>query len=515
MIEWTFTLILCFAESRSAADTPTARQPNIVFVMTDDHASAAVSAYGSHLNQTPHIDALADQGTLFENAFCTNGICAPSRAVFLTGTHSHINGVEDNGDIFDGSQATFPSLLQDAGYQTALFGKWHLKTDPTGFDHWEVLPGQGHYYAPEFVTADGKHNVSGYCTDITTDKAIDWLAGREDKDRPFLLMVQHKAPHRSWMPGPDHLNLYEDVKIAEPATLFDDYATRSDAARNQEMSIANHMWMNYDLKVPPIDKEGVLDGPDRWADGLLERMTTSERSNWNAAFEPRNQSFREEGLEGQDLVRWKYQRYIKNYLRCIASVDDNVGRLNEALEAAGLSGNTIFIYVSDQGFYLGEHGWYDKRFMYEPSLRLPMIIRWPGQAIAGQRRQELVQNLDMAQTLLDAAGVAAPDRMQGQSMLPLIRGDSVDPWRSSIYYEYSEQGIHNVEPHYGVRTSRYKLIYFPGLDAWELYDLKVDPNEIDNRIDDQKYADIAANLRSELTRLRHHYQVEESKGQDQ
>ncbi len=475
--------------------------------MTDDHASAAVSAYHSKINQTPRLDQLAEQGTLFENAFCTNGICAPSRAVFLTGTHSHINGVEDNGDVFDGSQATFPSLLQQAGYQTALFGKWHLKTDPTGFDHWEVLPGQGHYYSPEFVTKEGKHVVRGYCTDVTTDKALNWLTEQRDQSRPFLLMVQHKAPHRSWMPGTDHLMLYEDVQIPEPETLFDDYSTRSDAARNQEMSIANDMWMSYDLKVPPTDPEASLDGPDRWANGLLERMTPKERVQWEAAFNPRNDEFIKKNLHGKDLVRWKYQRYIKNYLRCIASVDDNVGRLLDSIDAAGLSDNTVVVYVSDQGFYLGEHGWYDKRFMYEPSLRLPMIIRWPGQAVAGQRRQELVQNLDMAQTLLDAAGVASPSRMQGRSLTPLLRGEAPEDWRSSIYYEYSEKGIHNVEPHYGVRTDQYKLIYFPELDAWELYDLHKDPNEVHNRANDEAYAAIQKNLREELQRLRVHYQV--------
>jgi len=481
------------------------QRPNILFIYSDDHATAAVSSYGSVINRTPNIDRLAREGVLFENAFCTNGICAPSRAVVLTGLHSHLNGVLDNGGRFDGAQTTFPKLLQAAGYQTALIGKWHLKSDPTGFDHWEILPGQGHYYNPDMRDANGKARRDGYVTDVVTDLTLEWLENR-DPNQPFLLMSQHKAPHRPWFAGPDHLDLYDGETIPEPATLFDDYATRCDAARNQEMSIAKHMYTYYDLKVPPTDPDAELAGADRWTDGLYERMSDEQRAAWHAAYDPRNEEFIAANLAGDELVCWKYQRYIKEYLRCIASVDDNIGRILDYLDESGLAENTIVIYSSDQGFYLGEHGWYDKRFMYEPSLRLPLVMRWPGVAQAGSRPTQLVQNLDIAPTLLSAAGVPVPAEMQGHDLRPIIAGDA-DDWRESIYYEYYERGIHAVEPHYGVRTDRYKLIHFPGLSAWELFDLQVDPDELNNIYDEPGVRAVQDQLTSELERLRTHYRV--------
>jgi len=482
-------------------------RPNIVFIFSDDHSTAAISAYGSEINNTPNLDRLAAEGMLFENTFCTNGICAPSRAVILTGKHSHLNSVPTNAERFDGSQTTFPKLLQTADYQTALVGKWHLKSDPTGFDFWRVLPGQGEYYSPDFLTPEGRKRYEGYCTDLTTDFGLEWLEER-DEDKPFCLMLQHKAPHRSWMPGPDHLDLYDGEWIPEPDTLFDSYSTRSRAAYEQEMTIDRHMYLHYDLQVPPTEAEGQdLKGPDRAYSRLLDRMTPEQRAAWDAAFEPRNAAFREAKLEGEDLVRWKYQRYIKNYLRCIQSVDDNVGRVMDYLEAEGLAENTIVIYSSDQGFYLGEHGWYDKRFMYEPSLRMPFIVRWPGVTEPGSRDEHLVQNLDFAETFLDIAGVEAPEDMQGASLVPFLRGEEPEDWRESIYYEYFEVGIHAVEPHYGVRTDRHKLMHFHRIDAWELYDLETDPNEVHNLYGKLGHEALTLSLKTELARLREHYQV--------
>ena len=500
------TLLLLAAPEPVVDSKPTS--PNILFIYTDDHSAAAVSCYGSGLNRTPNIDRIAAEGMRFDNAFCTNGICAPCRAVVLTGTHSHVNGLMDNGDVFDGGQATFPKLLRDAGYQTALIGKWHLKTDPTGFDHWAVLPGQGDYYNPDFITPDGKVRDAGYVTDLVTDRSIAWLEDEWDRSQPFLMMTQHKAPHRSWMPGPDHLDLYADVDMPEPSTLFDDYATRGSSARNQEMEIDRHMYLHYDLKIEPTDEElANLQGPDRWINGMRERLSPEQLAAWDAAFRPRNDAFRAAKLTGDDLVRWKYQRYIKNYLRCIASVDDNIGRLLDWLDTQGLAEDTIVVYTSDQGFFLGEHGWYDKRFMYEPSLRVPLVVRWPGRIESGSSNDALVQNLDFAQTFLAAAGVSAPDRMQGESMLPLLDGERDDDWRDSIYYEYFEQGIHNVQPHYGVRTDRWKLIHFPSGDEWELYDLQQDPDEISNLASDPSQEKRIASLRTELERLRSYYGV--------
>ncbi len=488
------------------------QRPNILFIYTDDHSAAAVGAYGSVINTTPQIDRLAAEGMVFENAFCTNGICAPARAVVLTGKHSHKNGVVDNGAVFDGDQTTFPKLLQGAGYETALIGKWHLKSDPTGFDHWEILPGQGHYYSPDFESAAGSRRIEGYVTEITTDLALDWLDERAGDERPFLLMVQHKAPHRTWMPGPAQHDLYQGQAIPEPATLFDDYAGRGGAAQLQEMSIARHLYDLYDLKLigEPSESQS-LEGPDRWAADLLQRMTAEQRQAWDRAYIPIDEAFDREPPTGDALVRWKYQRYIKDYLRCVASVDDNVGRLLDHLDDQGLAENTIVVYSSDQGFFLGEHGWYDKRFMYEPALRLPLIVRWPAVIAPGSREEHLVQNLDLAQTFLDAAGVAAPPSMQGASLVPLLAGETAADWRKSIYYEYHEVGIHNVEPHYGVRTANHKLIRYPrlsaGLGEWELFDLARDPHELSSVHDDPAYAELRAELETELARLRELYGV--------
>ncbi|MHC5211786.1 MAG: sulfatase family protein [Planctomycetota bacterium] len=487
-------------ETAPLGESASGSRPNIVFIYTDDHSAEALGCYGSEIARTPNLDRLASQGLVFENAFATNAICAPARAVVLTGRHSHMNGVRDNGDRFDGTQETFPKLLQAAGYETALFGKWHLKTDPTGFDHWEILPGQGHYYSPDLRTAEGTRRREGYCTDVVTDLALDWLEERDGR-APFLLMLQHKAPHRTWIPGPDHLDAFEGETIPEPATLFDDWEGRSRAAAAQEMTIAEHMDLHYDLKLPRAEGEPEPQG--------LSRMTAEQRAAWERAFAPRNDAFFADRPSGDALVRWKYQRYLKNYLRCIRSVDDNVGRVLHRLEQAGLAENTIVVYTSDQGFFLGEHGWYDKRFMYEPALRFPLIVRWPGVVAPGTREARLVQNLDFAPTFLEAAGLPTPAGMQGASLGPMLAGEPPTDWRRSIYYQYYETGIHAVEPHHGVRTERYKLIRFEGLDAWELYDLRSDPAEVYNLWGEPAYASIGRELEVELERLRREYEVPE------
>jgi arylsulfatase A-like enzyme len=487
-------------------------RPNILWIYSDDHADHAVSAYGGRLADvapTPNIDRIANDGILFRNSFVTNSICGPCRAVIQTGKHSHINGFRTNGDKFDGSQQTFPKLLRQGGYQTAVIGKWHLGTDPQGYDFWQVLPGQGHYYNPDFLTAGGTMQVHGYVTDLITDRALEWLESDRDPEKPFMLMVQHKAPHREWEPGPDHLNTFDDVTIPEPDNLFDDYEGRGTAAHAQDMSIAKTMRMEADLKVWPEKGEPVSKALEQVMNRTLGRMDDEQRANWDAAYNPKNREFRKANLEGDDLVRWKYQRYMKDYLRCIRSVDDNVGRLLDYLEKTGLDENTVVFYSSDQSFYLGDHGWFDKRFIYEESLRTPLVARWPGVTRPGSETPALVQNLDCAETFLDLAGVPIPPDMQGASLTPIMKGKTPADWRTSIYYQYyeGEDRVHKVYKHYGLRTDRYKLVYFYTLDEWEFYDLKTDPKEMKSRYDDPKYAKKIDELKIELKRLRKLYQI--------
>ena len=483
-------------------------RPNIVFVFADDHAFQAIGAYGSVINETPNIDRLADGGMRFDRAVVTNSICAPSRAVIQTGLYSHLNGVRDNSDVFDGTQVTFPKLLREAGYQTAMIGKWHLKSSPAGFDHWEVLPGQGAYYNPDFLYPDADTTATrrreGYVTDVVTDLALEWLAEGRDADQPFMLMLQHKAPHRSWMPGPDHLTKYDGEAIPEPETLFDDYSGRASPASNQEMTIARHMFDVYDLK---LEAQPGSDLPE-WQATAFERMTEEQKAEWDAAYGPRNEAFRAAGLGGDDLTRWKYQRYIKDYLRTIASIDDNLGRVLDWLDESGLADNTVVVYSSDQGFYLGEHGWYDKRWMYEESFRTPLIVRWPSVTAPGAASAAIVSNLDFAPTFLDVAGVQVPSHMQGRSLGPLLAGDPPEDWRTSFYYHYYEaEGPHAVAEHYGVATDRYKLIRYPATDEWELFDLETDPGEMRSVADDPDYAQVRADLEAELERLREELEV--------
>jgi len=468
--------------------TKTAKRPNILFIMCDDHASHAMSCYGSKINKTPNLDRIAKEGMRFTNSFCTNSICAPCRAVILTGKYSHLNGVTDNALKFNGAQQTFPKLLQQAGYETAIVGKWHLKTDPTGFDYWNILPGQGVYYNPQMIEMGQRKNYTGYVTDIITDHALSWLKNR-NTEKPFCLMYHHKAPHREWEPGPKYLTMYDDVTIPEPDNLFDDYANRGRAAKEQDMSIEKTM----------NDKDLKLVAP--------KNLTPEQKKLWDAAYEPKNEAFRKANLQGKDLVRWKYQRYIKDYLRCVASVDENVGRVLDYLEQSGLAKDTVVFYNSDQGFYLGDHGWFDKRFMYEESLRMPLLVRYPREIKAGSVNNDIVLNLDFAETFLDYAGIAAPADMQGESIRKVLQGKTPKSWRTSMYYHYYEYpAVHSVKRHYGVRTKRYKLIHFYNdIDEWELYDLEKDPKEMKNVLGDPAYANVVTELKTELERLREQY----------
>ena len=497
-----FVTVVSTPAAMAAAD-----RPNIVFIFTDDHACQSIGAYGSKINKTPNIDRIGREGAVFLNSFCANSICGPSRACVLTGKHSHKNGFYSNGrGPFDGAQFTFPQAMQKAGYQTALIGKWHLNSNPTGFDHWDILPGQGSYYNPVLIGQDGQRRIEGYCTTITTDLALDWLKQR-DNEKPFLLMCQHKAPHRTWAPDLKHLNNYADETIPEPATLFDTWKNRSNTLADNAMSIDRHFYYQYDLKVHQ-SVPFATQREQQLKDGEYSRMTPAQKRVWDAAFQYRNDEFLKNPPQGKDLVRWKYQRYIKNYLRCIDSVDENVGRVLDFLDEAGLTENTIVIYSSDQGFYLGEHGWYDKRWMFEESLKMPFLIRWPGHITPGTRCDRLIQNIDYAPTFLSVAGIPIPADIQGRSLIPLFETPSTNDWRRSIYYHYYEHGgEHQVPRHEGVRNQRYKLINFYSNDGVNLFDLVNDPQELQDVSRDPSYAEILRDMQTELTRLRGHYDL--------
>jgi arylsulfatase A-like enzyme len=464
------------------------KRPNIVFIFADDHGYQAVSAYGSKVNRTPNIDRLAREGMRFDRCLVPNSICGPSRATVLTGTYSHRNGFYNNTNSrFDGSQTTFPKLLHAAGYQTAFVGKWHLVSDPTGFDHWEILPGQGRYYNPPMIRNGRRVTHDGYVTDVITDRTLDWLKNQRDPNRPFLVMCHHKAPHREWEPGLNHLADYDNAAFPEPDTLFDDYAGRGRAEKTQDMTIDRTLTPR-DLKLTPP--------PD---------LTLEQRRAWDAYYEPRNTAFRKANLQGKDLVRWKYRRYLHDYLACVASVDESVGRVLDYLKEAGLERDTLVVYSSDQGFYLGEHGWFDKRWIFEESLRTPLLVRWPGVARPGGVNRDMVSNLDFAETFLEAAGLPVPADMQGRSLVPLLEGRTPSDWRKSFYYHYYEHpGPHNVHRHYGVVTDRYKLVHFyqPEMNYWELFDLRADPHELRSVYGRQEYAEAQKQLEAELARLR-------------
>jgi len=464
------------------------KRPNIVFLFSDDHAYQAIGAYGDarRLVETPNIDRLGRQGVRFDRCVVPNSICGPSRATILTGKYSHLNGFYNNTNSrFDGSQPTFPKMLRASGYQTALIGKWHLGSEPTGFDEWQILPGQGVYYNPPMIHNGKRVQHQGYVTDLITDFGLDWLKGR-DRSKPFLLMLQHKAPHREWEPASRHLGHDGDRRYPEPETLFDDYAGRGKAERDQDMTIAATMTPR-DLKLTPPPG-----------------LTLDQRRAWDAYYEPRNAAFRAANPQGKDLVRWKYQRYMHDYLGCVKAVDESVGRVLKFLDDEGLADDTIVVYSADQGFYLGEHGWFDKRWIFEESLRAPLLVRWTGVGKPGTSSRRLVSNLDFAETFLEAAGLSIPPEMQGRSLVPLLKGQDPPDWRTSFYYDYYEYPVpHRVRPHHGVVTDRFKLVHFegPDLDEWELFDLQADPREMRNAIADPAHAGVVEELKREMARL--------------
>jgi arylsulfatase A-like enzyme len=467
--------------------------------MSDDHAYQAISAYGGPLKDlapTPNIDRIASEGMRFDRCLVTNSISGPCRAVVLTGKYSHLNGFLSNeAKEFDGSQQTFPKLLQAAGYNTAMIGKWHLGSDPTGFNHWEILPGQGHYYNPDFITKDGRKRNEGYVTELITEKCLGWLRGAKEQKEPFMLMMHHKAPHREWQPGPNELTLYSGVTFPEPATLFDDYSGRGSAARDQDMTISKTMRLIEDLKLYPDTMKTKNVG--------LNRMNPDQEAAWDEVYDPIIKQFYGSKLSGDDLVRFKYQRYMQDYLASIAAVDKSVGEVLDFLKENGLDKNTIVIYASDQGFYLGEHGWFDKRFMFEESYRTPLLVQWPGVTQPGSINRDIVSNLDFAETILDIAGVEVPADMQGASMVPLLKGNTPADWRQEHYYHYYEYpAVHSVKRHYGISTGQFKLIHFYyDVDEWELYDFRNDPMEMINRYNDPAFESVKADLHKRLTEI--------------
>jgi arylsulfatase A-like enzyme len=469
--------------------------------MSDDHAYQAISAYGTGLNLTPNIDRLADEGAIFTRATVTNSICAPSRAVMLTGKHSFVNGKVDNIQPFNWDQDNFPKLMQANGYQTAMIGKIHLDGLPQGFDYSMVLPGQGHYYNPDFLVNGERQRFHGYVTEITTEYTLKWLKEQRDQDKPFLLLYHQKAPHRNWQPAPKYLTLYDDRTFDPPTNYFDDYANRGRAAKEQEMEIDGHAQWGHDFKFI-IDPNGDSTG----FSNELKRFDENQRRQWLASYTPKNEAMKAANLSDREIALWKYNRYIKDYLRTIKSVDDGVGEVLDYLEEAGLAENTIVVYTSDQGFYLGEHGWFDKRFMYEESFRTPLLVRYPREIKAGTKIEKLVQNLDFAPTFLDYAGIEVPEAMQGESFRQLVSGQNVK-WRDAVYYTYYEYpSVHMVKRHYGVATERYKLIHFYyDIDEWELYDLENDPSEMNNVYGDPAYSEVQQMMHEKLEEQREKY----------
>lgn len=473
-------------------------RPNILFLFSDDHAVRAMSPY-SDLLDTPNLNRIAKEGATFDQNFCANSLCGPSRANVLTGKHSWANKFLDNSETakFDGAQQTYPKLLQKAGYQTAVFGKWHLNSDPTGFDAWEILPGQGNYYNPDFITAAGKKRVPGYVTDIIADRTIQWLDKERDKSKPFMLHCWHKAPHRPWMPPLNKLEMFKDKTFPEPENLFDDYSNRASPASKNKMTMSI-MQPAFDLKL--------VRETDTKLPGEYVRMDAKTRAEFIAGYKKENDEFFANPPTGKALTSWRFQRYMKDYLRCISSLDDNIGKVLKYLDDNGLAENTIVVYSADQGFYLGEHGWFDKRWMYEESFRMPLLMRWPGVIKPGTRISAMTQSIDFGPTFLDAAGVTVPADMHGVSLRPLLDGKTPENWRKSLYYHYYEHpGEHNVARHLGVRTDRYKLIWYYETDEWEFFDLQSDPHEMKSLYADPAYAPQIQELRAELERLKKQY----------
>ncbi|AHF15939.1 sulfatase family protein [Niabella soli] len=500
-----YFIAICLLLLQQLAVAQSAKQPNIVVIISDDHAYQAISAYGSRFMQTPGIDRLAKEGAQFTNAYVTNSLCGPSRATFLSGKYSHINGFEDNDhSTFDFNQDIFVKRLQTAGYQTAWIGKMHLgENTPQGFTYYNILPGQGEYYNPDFISTGGKKTRhEGYVTNIITQLSEDWL-GQRDASKPFCLVVGHKATHRTWMPDLQDLGAFDKQTFPLPATFYDDYATRK-AAKVQDMTVAQTMQLGYDLKVfPSREEENKM--------GAVKRMSPAQRTAWDAYYDQVKKEFDEKKLTGKALTEWKYQRYIKDYLSTAKSLDRNIAELLHYLDTHDLTKNTIVIYMSDQGFFMGEHGWFDKRWMYEESFRTPMVMRYPGVIKPGTKINGYIMNLDIAPTLLQAGNAAVPDAMQGISFLPLLKGKAYTP-RKAMYYHYYENTVHHVSPQFGIKAGRYKLIrYYERVNAWELFDLEKDPQELKNVYADKNYAKVVTNLKNQLLQLIEQYKDKEAK----
>jgi len=507
-------LIACDNEGTTKKDVK--QPPNILFIMSDDHAYQAISSYSDHLLETPNIDRLATEGIKFNNACVSNSICAPSRATILTGKHTHINGKIDNMMPFDTSQITFPQILQDNGYETAMYGKLHFGNNPKGVDDFMILPGQGSYINPKFITPRGDTTITGYVTDIITDLTLNWLDKKRDKEKPFMLMYLHKAPHRPWWPSPAKFEEFTKKTFPEPETLFDDYSNRGSAAKSAEMNLLTHMMYSHDSKVYP---ETLAEMGDKVQPKVTEykgsfygpygRANDAQKALYKPILDEINADFKKNwpGMTDEEKMKWKFQRYMQDYLACISSVDDNVGRVLNYLDDSGLTENTIVVYTSDQGFYLGEHGWFDKRFIYNESFKTPLLIRWPNEITPGTTNEEMVQNLDFAQTFLEIAGVTAPSDMQGESIVPLLKGNDAQWTRDAVYYQYYEYpSVHMVKRHYGIVTKEYKLAHFYyDVDEWELYDRKKDLNEMNNVIDDPAYAEVVLEMKEKLIDLRKKY----------
>jgi arylsulfatase A-like enzyme len=517
--------IIIFTVSCSKKD----ERPNILFIMSDDHAYQAISSYSDKLINTPNIDRIANDGILFSNACVTNSICAPSRAVILTGKHSHLNGKVDNGFPFDTTQVTFPQLFQKAGYQTAMFGKLHFGNNPKGVDDFYILPGQGSYINPKFLGKEKDTIIQGYVTDVITDLTLNWFREKRDKEKPFLMMYLHKAPHRPWWPSPEKFAEFYEKEFPEPETLFDDYKGRGSAAKSAEMNILTHMQYMHDSKIRPSTLEEMgevnpeivyyrIDGTEYrpGPGGFLvpfNRGNPDQIAKYNVTLDKINNDFKENWpmMNDKEKMQWKFQRYMQDYLATISSIDDNVGRVLDYLEENDLEDNTLVVYTSDQGFYLGEHGWYDKRFIYDESFKTPLLIKWPNKIKPGITNDEMVQNLDFAQTFLEVAGISSPDDMQGESLMPLLTGEE-DRWtREEVYYHYYEYpSVHMVKRHYGIVNKEFKLVrFYYDVDEWELYDRLNDPNEMNNVYNDPNYSEVVKDLKIKLAELRVKYKDSE------
>lgn len=468
------------------------QKPNILIIVSDDHAYQAIGAYGSKIAKTPNIDRIASEGAIFNSAYVTNSICGPSRAVILSGKYSHKNGFKDNVNYkFDGSQDTFVKQLQTGGYQTAWIGKWHLETTPQGFNYYKILPGQGQYYNPDFINMDGNtENIPGYVSNVIEDEAEKFLDSR-DKNKPFCLVIGHKATHRNWIPDTCDMGMYDKVTFPLPHNFYDNYNNRA-AAKVQDMTIGKTFRMSYDLKMLSFNKE---------LEPTISRMNADQRAKFDAYYQPIESDLKTRNLTGNDLTEWKFQRYMRDYYSTATSLDRNIGRTLDYLDQHDLSKNTIVIYMSDQGFFLGEHGWFDKRWIYEESFRTPMIIRYPGVIKPGTKSNDFVLNMDIAPAMLDAAGLTIPKDIQGESFLPLVNGQG-EKGRDAIYYHYYENAEHSVSPHFGIKTKRYKLIrFYTRVNGWELYDLQKDPHEMNNIFGKKGYEKLTANLKNQLKGL--------------